>query len=182
MVALTGPRSSPRVLHRYRIELIEPGVPKQPYHAAEGLPLAAAEKIVARSVEVSTRLARQALQSLLADLRQQGSALISCGVLQASGRSLPGLQQVLDSHALIHAAEGELFRNALAAAGEDQGLAVLRVRERELHAEAGKRLRMSPEEVQRRVTEMGRPLGTPWGQDQKCAALIAWIALGNSRP
>jgi hypothetical protein len=94
---------------------------------------------------------------------------------------LPGLEQILSSHALIHTAEGELFRNAVASACEDQGLPVSRVKERELLADAGKQLGMSAEEVQRQVADMGRPLGAPWGQDQKYAALIAWMALAKAQ-
>jgi biotin operon repressor len=180
-VALRGPASSPHVFARRRIELVEPGVPKQPYHTAEGLPFPSAEKMVTQSVAVATRLAREAVQALVAELRQRGCEHITCGVLQASGRSLPGLEQILSSHALIHTAEGELFRNAVASACEDQGLPVSRVKERELLADAGKQLGMSAEEVQRQVADMGRPLGAPWGQDQKYAALIAWMALAKAQ-
>jgi hypothetical protein len=34
-------------------------------------------------------------------------------------------------------------------------------------------------ELERRVQEMGKPLGPPWTQDQKYAALVAWMALGS---
>jgi hypothetical protein len=31
--------------------------------------------------------------------------------------------------------------------------------------------------LQRRVAELGKPIGPPWTQDQKFAALVAWLAL-----
>jgi hypothetical protein len=34
-------------------------------------------------------------------------------------------------------------------------------------------------EVQKRLLELGRPLGPPWTQDQKYAALVAWMALAD---
>ena len=36
---------------------------------------------------------------------------------------------------------------------------------------------MEAARLQRRVQEMGRAIGPPWTQDQKLAALAAWIAL-----
>jgi hypothetical protein len=47
VVVVAGPRS-PTVIDRRRIELIGPGIPKQPYHAAEKLDLKEAEKLVGR--------------------------------------------------------------------------------------------------------------------------------------
>jgi len=176
-VVLGGSVKSPSVLSRSRVELIEGGTPKQPYHASEGLQLAQAEAIIMRSIGVATGLAGEALRSLIAHLDEQGYALSGCGVLQASGRSLPGLAQVLASHALIHTAEGQLFRDALAVASEQQGLAVLRVKEKDLYAKAAEHLRLPFDQVTSRVAALGKPLGPPWGQDEKCAALIAWMAL-----
>ena len=56
------------VLGRHRIELIERDRPKQPFHAAEGLPLKQAEAIVRRSVECARRLAYAALRAAITDL------------------------------------------------------------------------------------------------------------------
>ncbi len=178
VVAVGGVASSfPAVLDRRRIELVEPGVPKQPYHAAEGLDLAQAEKIITRSVDLATRLARQAVRAVIDNLRNQGYEVVSCGMLQAAGRTLPGLTEILASHALIHAAEGELFRNVLVSAGEHYALPLTRVKERELYATAVVQLHLSLEQLQHRVAEIGRPIGPPWSQDQKYAALVGWLAL-----
>jgi hypothetical protein len=32
-------------------------------------------------------------------------------------------------------------------------------------------------ELLRRLAELGRPLGPPWSQDEKFAALAAWLAI-----
>jgi hypothetical protein len=53
-------------------------------------------------------------------------------ILAASGRPLPPLESVLASHALIHTADGEHFREALAAASDGHRLPVTRIREKEL--------------------------------------------------
>jgi hypothetical protein len=53
----------------------------------------------------------------------------------------------------------------------------LSVKERELLDRAEQTLRLKPADLARRVTELGRPLGSPWSQDEKLASLAAWLAL-----
>ena len=56
-------------------------------------------------------------------------------------------------------------------------LPVVRVREKEVLERTSGILGMEAARLQRRVQEMGRAIGPPWTQDQKLAALAAWIAL-----
>jgi len=180
LVALGGPASAPAILDRRRIELIEGDVPRQPYHASEALDLAEAEKIIKRSVETAARRASEAIREVAAGLHLRGYRIFAGGLLLASGRTLPALPQVLASHALIHTAEGELFREAITTACASYKISLVRVRERELPAVAAGRLAISWEKMQRQLVDLGRPMGPPWGQDQKHAALVAWLALiGN---
>jgi len=86
-VILGGDISSPAVLCRTRIQLIERGIPKQPYHAAEKLPLPEAEKIIERAHETGKRLTSTALRSLLSDLKRQGVCLVCCGYFSALSSS-----------------------------------------------------------------------------------------------
>ena len=97
-------------------------------------------------------------------------------------RPLPRLESILASHALIHAADGELFRDALAHAMERSGLSVTRVREKELFDRAAREFRTAAEVLRRRVDETGRPIGPPWTQDQKLASLAGWLALAAISP
>ncbi|HYL06265.1 MAG TPA: hypothetical protein VE075_09510, partial [Thermoanaerobaculia bacterium] len=134
LVAVAGPLAAPAVLVRRRIELADRTVPggAQPFHAARLLPLEEARRLVGRSLDGATRLAGGALAAAGGELRRQGAGAIACGLILSSARPLPELSAVLASHALVHTAEGELFRDALAAAAAGQGLPVLRVKEREL--------------------------------------------------
>src|SRR5260370_7542332 len=84
------------VIERRRIELAADGMPVQPYHAAEPLPFAEAERLIRRSEESTRQLAIQALKPF-------AHASAAC-VLANSGRPLPDLQSILHSHALTHAA------------------------------------------------------------------------------
>ena len=179
LVVLAGPPRSPVVLDRRRVELTTPGIPRQPFHAAENLPLLQAEKLIRRSETIAVDLAREALRAYLHDLRPRVHQVVAGGIVLASGRPLPHLASVLASHALIHTAEGELFRNALARACASCRLPVHRVPERELFDRASSVLRIPEGKLRTRLLALGRELGPPWTQDQKFAALIAWLALAS---
>ncbi len=177
LVAVTGSPRSPIVIDRRRIELVEPGIPKQPYHAAEKLGLKEAEELVRRSTETARLLGRRALRTLMDELREKGHEVVACGLLLGSGRALTTLAATLASHALIHTAEGELFRDALRHASQHCDLLVTGVKERDLFASAAAKLRLPMNELLRRVTELGMTIGPPWAADQKHAALVGWLAL-----
>jgi hypothetical protein len=180
LVALAGPPASPTVVDRRRIELADATVEgsKQPYHEAEGKKPKEAERIVTRCIESSRLLARQALRDVVADLRRRDHEVAGCGLLLASGRALPeDVHAILASHALIHAAEGEMYRDVLVRASEHLALRVTGVRERDVLARAAEAASRPAAELQRRVAEMGRTLGPPWRQDEKLAALAAWVVL-----
>jgi len=180
-VALGGPIDRPTVIDRRRVELVDANDPhaKQPYHAAAELELEEAEKLLAQCLKASTMIARSGFRTLIADLRKHGYGVCACGVLQGSGRPLPELAKILGSHPLLHTAEGILFRDVLARASDHCKIPVTEVRERELFLQATARLHVSPGELKRRLAELGKPLGPPWGQDEKFAALIAWLALAS---
>ena len=184
LVAVAGSPESPAVLLRRRVELADPGTQgsKQPYHAAEGRKLAIAEKIVNRCAADARGLAREAVRSAIRELEAEGHRVVGCGLLLASGRPLPELASILASHALIHTADGELFRDALAHAMERCGLPVTRVREKEVFERAAKDFRTAADALRQRVDEIGRPIGPPWTQDQKLASVAGWLALAGASP
>jgi len=174
-VTLSGPQTSPIVEDRRRIELAD-GTPgsKQPYHAGEPLPLAEAEALIERCRRSTWNLARQGLDEI-----RSAHSIGACGVLLAGGRPLPELSRILASHALIHTAEGEFFRQAIKGVSLELGLAVRAVKERELVDTCCVELRISPTELLERLAEWGRAMGPPWRQDEKYAALVAWLAMAR---
>jgi hypothetical protein len=180
-VAVAGPVNAPVVLDRRRIEIADPDPDaRQPYHAAEGLELADAERLVRRCTDTSARLARDAVGAMIAELRSDGRAVVACGLLQGSGRPLPGLVGILASHALIHTAEGQMFRDVLAAAGRHHRLPVIGLAERDVTARCAETLKLSTDQLTKRLGEMGRALGPPWRQDEKLATLAAMLALAET--
>jgi hypothetical protein len=185
LVAVSLGGREPVVLRRGRVELVEafPREFKQPYHSAEKMPFEEGREFISNVKKEAERLACRALQEAQAELERDGKHLVGCGLLLASGRPLPDLQTILASHALIHTAEGELFREALAGACTRCELQVFRVREKQVVGEAARMFRTTEAAVLKRVTELGRPLSSPWARDEKFAALAAWLALHeNGKP
>jgi hypothetical protein len=179
LVIVAGAVDAPRIIDRRRIEIADPTIPgsKQPYHTAEKLTFKQAEKLVARCTERSRALARQELRAVVEHARNSGHEVTGCGIVLASGRPLPDLAATLASHALIHTAEGELFRNVIADASREMNVLVTGVKERELLEQASAVLGKSATELLSYLQKMGRELGPPWTQDEKYATLVAWLAL-----
>jgi len=169
------------VLARERVELTDETLAgaKQPYHAIEGLPLPAARARLAAFRESAGALAGRGVSALIATARTAGIEPIAAGILDSSGRDPGSLEAILASHALIHTADGNHFREALAAACVSLGLPCARIRQRDLAGEAGRALKRTPRELTAEVARLGREARTPWGADQKGAALLAWLLLAR---
>jgi hypothetical protein len=181
LVAVAGEVRSPRIVLRRRLEMIETGDAraKQPYHAAEGMGVPEARAFLGQLSRSATARASDGLNAATSELGRSGWTPRTLGILQAAGRLPPDLGSVLASHALIHTADGEHFRHALARAGEELGLAVVRLRERDLEARASAALGLRPAVLKERVSRLGRDLGPPWTADQKLAALLGWLLLAD---
>src|SRR5712692_1637375 len=179
LIAVAGPVAALHVIDRRRIELADRATPGsvQPYHFAERLELKKAERWIEECLNTSERLARDAIAVTVDKLRQQGYRVRACGLVRSSARPLPELASVLASHALIHTAEGEMFRDVLTRASAHHGFPVLGVKERELFDRCTTDLGMAQQETESRLAELGRMLGPPWRQDEKFATLVAWLAL-----
>jgi hypothetical protein len=182
LVAVAGTPRSPEVLDRRRIEVADSEIDgsMQPYHAAERLELGRARNYLDRCEQGARRLAREGLKEALDHLRADGREAVGCGMLLSSGRALPALPEILKSHALIHTADGEHFRDALSDAASHFGLSVGGVREKEIWERASTDTGIPISELQRLVNAIGKSIGPPWTQDQKLAALSGWILLARS--
>jgi hypothetical protein len=182
LVTVSLENGAPTVLSRERVHLVETFSYRfrQPYHTAEKMPLEKARAFVAGVLSGAKQLATQALRSTQAELGRQGFQVERCALLLASGRTLPSLDRILLSHALIHTADGELFRDALRHSSADCGLEMVCIKERELLDRGVKTLRAKREKLLRRLTELGSDFGSPWTQDEKYAALAAWLVLVDS--
>ena len=180
-VVLCGPVGSPVVVDRGKIQLVKifTYAYRQPYHTAEKMPHEDAVKFIRNVQSEAKRLAVAFLRSLQANLLEGDFKIARSALLLASGRALPELEKTLASHALIHTADGELFRESLRAACGACALPVEGIREKELFATASKALCLQPAALTLRIAALGKGLGPPWSQDEKFAALAAWLTLAR---
>ena len=82
-------------------------------------------------------------------------------------RNVPDdLQRILVAHALLHAAEGALYEEALLDAATRAGLGALLVEERTI-------------EIPAALDRLGKQLGPPWQKDHKLAASAALAVLAR---
>jgi hypothetical protein len=179
-VAVCVDKGEPVVLVKQRVHLVDTFNYefRQPYHTAEKMLDGQAREFILRMQTEARRLAYRAIRELASRTQEQGVKLTRCGLLLASGRPLPALEKILASHALIHTADGELFREAILHASSRCGLRDFTIKEKELLGRAGQVLRTKPNELMRCVTDLGRSFGAPWSQDEKFATLVAWLARG----
>lgn len=167
-VVLGGDPKKPDIVARGRMTLCESADARMLFHAAEPMPLERAERFIAERRAATAELADKALGAL--------GPVCGCCVLAASGRALPELKGILASHSLIHAAEGEFYRDAVAQACLRAGIAVHHIRERDIADEAE-----HLEDSKRRLAAFGKRLGAPWTRDEKLATLGAWLVLAALR-
>lgn len=183
LVAVSNSAGTVEVIDRRRVTVTAPGTPgaKQPYHFAENLELPEAERFLGNCLAASKRLALAAVQDVVGELRGRQYGVVGSAVLLASGRPLPPLSKILASHALMHAAEGEFFREVFSTACDDIDLSVIGFRERNLDECVQTTFGREATRIRQQVSALGRSLGPPWTKDQKTAALAALVVLANKQ-
>ncbi len=170
------------VVDRRRIELVDEGWARQPYHAAESLKPDAARDLVTRGVEAAHRIAVREMQAAVKRERDRGNEVRACAVLVVDPMPDWSVEEILAVHFRMHKAEGVLFRGALAGAAEACRLTLVAIPEKLLMKHAEKALGTPASGLAKNLAALGKAVGPPWGKDQKDAALAALVALrGRSR-
>jgi hypothetical protein len=181
LIALALENNQPIILARQRPHLVATFsyTFRQPYHTAEKMDLSEARVFLDQQRSEAHKLALEALRAAQTEVTQQGYELTRAALLLASGRPLPELPKILASHSIIHSADGEFFREALLNACARTNLAITKIKDRELLADASSTLCRNPATLTRFVNDLGKPLGSPWTQDEKFATLAAWLSLAT---
>ena len=181
LVALTGTAAKFEVVLRQRIELLPPqeAIPRFVYHQAAELSLSQATKLVRHAESAAQEAARLAVNEALDQLRALNFTAKAAGIASGSKPVPEDLGVVLRSHPMIHTAEAALFQRALASACDKCGLAIASVREREIWAQAAKASGLKEALLRKRVEELRKSVGAPWGADQKTATAYALLALAS---
>ena len=175
LVAVGGSQQM-HVLRRVELKLLPAG-DFAPYHAAEGLPSAAAQESVARSIASAHRLAEQGIRNAIEALAGAGHEVCGCGVLVGGGMPPWSTDDILAVHVRMHHAEGELFREVLVAGACACGLVPTKLREKAAVEEAASMLGLARTALEAQLVALGKTVGAPWGKDQKEAAAAALVAL-----
>ena len=173
-VLVTGTGAGPQVADSRRIEISDPDIPdsKQPYHAGFGTARDAGDELK-RLVASVKSYGRSSIGRALKEF-QDAHSLRGAGVVVGS---LIDPKTIGNDHIRIHAMEGQLFREVVIEAAEKQGLKCLVCRERDLYAEAAKKLTKTDAAIRKTLTEIGRGVYGGWRAEHKAAALSAWMLL-----
>lgn len=166
VVTVTGSLSAPEVLDRARIELLDGALPAHPYHEAaeEGLSTRDARSLIRKVEERAAKRASTALAAIVDTVEHDGTQIAGIAVV-ATDRAIPSeLERVLRSHQLLHAAEGDLFEEALVEGASSVGRPVARVAP-------------ATSSIHPAVEALGKTIGPPWRKDHKLAAMAALTLL-----
>ena len=118
---------------------------------------------------------------MIYDLKKPGYGAAVFGMTARAGRPLPALAGILAAHAMIHTAEGELFREVLRHAAASCRLSIHATPERNAYEYASAMVGISAAQMQEQISSLGRGLGPSWREDHKLATLAAWVALKAAR-
>jgi hypothetical protein len=172
----------PAVVDRRRVELIEPGVPSQPYHH-ETLALrdADAERLlrtVTRSIAACTALA---FDRLAADLHPR-YRVASIALREPPLARLPAtVGEVHGSYHTLCRADGMLYHSAICTAARQRDWNVVLHRRGEEIGRAADALQASARDVERFLSDLRQTLNAPWTAEHRRAFAAAIAALEPQR-
>jgi hypothetical protein len=174
-VLVGGDAQRPLVVDRRRVTLCPEALPRQVYHAAHDLPPAKAALLV-REVHAAVDTLTTLVIDELAGIAEPHGRLVAVGVT-GFPRDVPVLEKVLASHALLHLAEGELYRGAVCDAAADRGLAVVPIHPKQGISETARALGAEPDAFAQRLADLRAELGAPWQADHRLATAAGLAAL-----
>lgn len=178
IVALAGELGAPRVVERRRV-VFATGPERFVYHQVVEMDPAAAQIRIAEVRAASRAKATRGIAEAVAALGQAGLEVGLAVVPTGRVRAARPLAEIVKSHALVHAAEGDFYRDVVAEACAALGLDVSRLVERDLLLETSRTLGTPATALETHLTAMGRVYGPPWSEDQKLATLAAWTGMAD---
>jgi hypothetical protein len=181
LVVVAGGVARPKVVLRGQAELDDPTgrVRKNVYQASRALEPAEAAAQVEAAERIGAERASAAIGRTVRDAADEGAVVRSCAVV-VGAFSGARLESILASHALAHAAEGRLYQSALLQGAESRGLDAIAVPKRSIWEQGESALGPAQDDLRQWIDQLRREIGPPWAEDQKLAALAAWIALARS--
>lgn len=180
LVTVAAIDGHPTVIDRRRVELIEKGLPSQPYHhETTALAETEAEQLVRKvksSVAASTALALDRLAADLSPHYQVSSVTIRQPPLD---NLPPTVADVHRSYYVFCRADAMLYHSAIVSAARDRGWNVLLHRRGEELARAAEALGLSVDDVERFINDLRPTLKSPWTAEHRHAFAAAIAGLGK---
>jgi len=180
LVSVAAQNGAPVVVDRRRIELIEKGVPTQPYHH-DTLALSDSDseellRKVRRSIAGCTA---SALDCLAADLSPR-YRVAGISIRQPPLEYLPAtVAEVHSSYYVQCRADGMLYHSAICAAARDRDWTVVLHRRGEELASAAEVLETSVPRLERFMDDLKRTLKSPWTAEHRNAFAAAILPLSE---
>ena len=180
-VCVAAPRGMPAVIERRRVTTINAGLPTMPYHHESlGIPVEAANALIARVRRSVAECTSRALRDVVADL-SPSYHIVALAIREPPFPELPDtIATVRQSYQLQCAADGMMYQLALCAAARDLGLEVHLCVRGEENGRAAARLNVDYSDIESFISVAGRPSGPPWTEEHRraYAAGIAVLASG----
>lgn len=173
-VTVAVSRGAPVVVDRRRLELIEPGVPSQPYHhETVRMPRPEAEQLVVRVRESVTRTTLARLTELRDGL-QPPHDIVAMALRVPPLSYVPvTVEQAHASYPVMCRADAMMYHDALRTTAGELSIPVALDPRGEAVARTAGRLGVSVVEVERYLRDAGASLGPPWQKEHRLAAAAA---------
>jgi hypothetical protein len=171
VVAVSGPASSPVIVHREQVTLLDDESVREPYHAAVTLPLDEVPAFIGSVEQDAEAAAVAAIRGLVSSL----GPVEAVGVVGGNRRLPTELPRILASHALLHASERDLYERALVRGAAGAGLPVVTIPATGTLFDDASHVLGVP--LAPSLAALGKSIGPPWRKDHKEATAAALVAL-----
>jgi len=160
---------------------------REPYHVAfemtrgpQGGVSAEAVAAVAEGRKRQDALAAKGLDDIVRKLHDtQRKPAVAALLVNRAGWISDLLEYSLGAPEHPPVAEGLAVRDALRFACGQCGIRIVEMDEKSLQDTASKQLRLSIDDIEARLKELGKTAGKPWRKEQKLACLSAWLAAAS---
>jgi hypothetical protein len=171
VVAVRGTATSPEIVHREEIILIDDEATREPYHAACAVPIDEARALIGSVENAAAAAAAKAIKGLVSSL----GSVAAVGVV-GGNRKLPSeLSERLAAHARLHASERQLYEQAIIEGATTAKLPVTTIAATgKLFADASRVLGV---ELAPTLASLGKSVGRPWQKEHREATAAALVAL-----
>jgi hypothetical protein len=171
VVAVSGSAASPVIVHRERVTLLDDASLREPYHAAVTLPLGEVPAFIESVEDAAAAAAAATIHGFVSSL----GPVAAVGVVGGNRRLPTELPRILALHALLHAAERDLYEQAIIKGATRAGLPVTTIPATgTLFDDASQVLGV---DLEPSLAALGKSIGRPWQKDHKEATAASLVAL-----